>query len=33
MYNIMNYGEKHIACVLLVGVSGSMSGDAMGELN
>ena len=25
MYSIMNYGEKHIACVLLVDVSGSMS--------
>ena len=33
MYNIMNYGEKHIACVLLVDVSGSMSGDAINELN
>ena len=33
MYNIMNYGEKHIACVLLVDVSGSMSGDAIQELN
>ena len=33
MYSIMNCGEKHIACVLLVDVSGSMSGDAIGELN
>ena len=33
MYNIMNFGEKHIACVLLVDVSGSMSGDAIRELN
>ena len=33
MYHIMNHGEKHIACVLLVDVSGSMSGDAIRELN
>ena len=33
MYNIMNFGEKHIACVLLVDVSGSMSGAAIRELN
>lgn len=34
MYNnIMNYGEKHIACVLLVDTSGSMSGSAIQELN
>ena len=33
MYDIMNFGEKHIACVLLVDVSGSMSGQAIQELN
>lgn len=33
MMNIMNHGEKHIACVLLVDTSGSMSGRAMDELN
>lgn len=33
MYNIMNFGEKHIACVLLVDTSGSMSGAAIQELN
>ncbi len=31
--NIMNYGEKHIACILLVDTSGSMSGRAIDELN
>lgn len=31
--NIMNYGEKHIACVLLVDTSGSMNGGAIDELN
>lgn len=30
---IMNHGEKHIACVLLVDISGSMSGQSMEELN
>lgn len=30
---IMNHGEKHIACVLLVDISGSMSGQPMEELN
>ncbi|MGN1019059.1 MAG: hypothetical protein ACI4O7_01690 [Aristaeellaceae bacterium] len=29
----MNFGEKHIACVLLADVSGSMSGEAISELN
>lgn len=29
----MNQGEKHIACVLLVDTSGSMSGRPMAELN
>lgn len=33
MYNIMNFGEKHIACVLLVDVSGSMNGRPIQELN
>lgn len=33
MTNIMNQGEKHIACVLLVDTSGSMSGRPMDELN
>ena len=30
---IMNHGEKHIACALLVDTSGSMSGRAIEELN
>lgn len=30
---IMNHGEKHIACVLLVDTSGSMFGRPMDELN
>ncbi len=33
MNNIMNQGEKHIACVLLVDTSGSMSGRPIAELN
>lgn len=33
MYNIMNFGEKHIACVMLVDTSGSMSGKPIQELN
>lgn len=33
MMEIMNHGEKHIACALLVDTSGSMAGQAMAELN
>ena len=33
MTNIMNQGEKHIACVLLVDTSGSMGGRPIAELN
>lgn len=33
MMEIMNHGEKHIACALLVDTSGSMSGRAIEELN
>lgn len=34
MYDrMMNFGEKHIACVLLVDTSGSMGGAAIQELN
>lgn len=33
MPGIMNSGEKHIACVLLVDTSGSMQGHAIDELN
>jgi len=33
MMEIMNHGEKHIACVLLVDTSGSMSGQAIAQLN
>lgn len=33
MMEIMNHGEKHIACVLLVDTSGSMSGQPIAELN
>ena len=33
MMEIMNHGEKHIACALLVDTSGSMMGQAMDELN
>ena len=33
MMNIMNHGEKHIACVLLVDTSGSMAGQSIAELN
>ena len=31
--SIMNHGEKHVACVLLVDVSGSMAGSSIAELN
>lgn len=31
--SIMNPGEKHVACVLLVDVSGSMQGNSIDELN
>ena len=33
MTNIMNQGEKHITCVLLVDTSGSMGGRPIAELN
>lgn len=33
MMEIMNHGEKHIACALLVDTSGSMTGQAIDELN
>lgn len=31
--SIMNPGEKHVACVLLVDISGSMQGNSITELN